>query len=387
MNLQNTIFFNFIHKNKYLFGLVISILIFINYNLINWVWGDKFLYKKVVTFNKALSDTLSHFYQNDIITFTIYEINKNTLHDKIEALNLNNNQAFQIQFRTNLNFKEASKVIQKVVDNSSNQVALELKKQLRVIGYNGIIEAKHGSLFNSTKSRLKDELKILRLNFEKILDRHDEQFQIKRNLESLKIQGLKKKLEILNKRGESKNSIITKNYLEQFDVLRNSFVKDYNDHMQYRNVIRALIFDEALSDLSVNPFALYTNEANYCEEIKDKSKSCDDKIEIVKILSRYLAIRFRLTTIKELSRMNIDSKFNLFKESFKNNLHTKNILKLSKLLNNDIMKIEENFSTTKKIAPGKIFILILSVFNSFILGIIFWAILFKLNWKIYFLKY
>ena len=387
MNLQNTIFFNFIHKNKYLFGLVISILIFINYNLINWVWSDKFLYKKVVTFNKALSDTLSHFYQNDIITFTIYEINKNTLHDKIEALNLNNNQAFQIQFRTNLNFKEASKVIQKVVDNSSNQVALELKKQLRVIGYNGIIEAKHGSLFNSTKSRLKDELKILRLNFEKILDRHDEQFQIKRNLESLKIKDLEKKIEMLNKKEKSNDSLIAKNYLEQIDVTRNSLVKDYNDHVHYQNVIRALIFDESLSDLSVNPFALYTNEADYCKKIKDKSKSCDDKIEIVKILSRYLAIRFRLTTIKELSRMDIDSKFNLFKESFKNNLHTKNILKLSELLNNDIMKIEENFSTTKKIAPGKIFILILSVFNSFILGIIFWAILFKLNWKIYFLKY
>ena len=121
MNSQNTIFFNFIHKNKYLFGLVISILIFINYNLINWVWSDKFIYKKIVTINKSLSDTLSHLYQNDIITFTIYEINKNTLYDKIEASNLNNNLNFQIHFRTHLSFKEASKIIQSKCESSSRQ--------------------------------------------------------------------------------------------------------------------------------------------------------------------------------------------------------------------------------------------------------------------------
>ena len=85
--------------------------------------------------------------------------------------------------------------------------------------------------------------------------------------------------------------------------------------------------------------------------------------------------------------MNIDSKFGLFKESFTNNLQTKNILKLSELLDGEFMKIEEKYSTTKKIAPGKTFILILSVFNSIILGIPFWAIIFRLNWRIYFLKY
>lgn len=415
MNSQNTIFFNFIHKNKYLFGLVISILIFINYNLINWIWSDKFIYKKIVTFNAALSDTLSHFYQNDIITFTIYEVNKNTLNNKIKALNLNDNHSFQIEFQTNLNFKEASKVMHKVVDNSSKQVALELKKQLRTIGYDGIIEEKQRSLFIPRINILKSELKFLRLNFEKILDRHDEQFQIKYNLEGLKLKDLEKKIkilnkkkkdlvkkiEILNKRGESKNSIITKNYLEQesknlittknyleqFDVLRYSLVKDANDHMQYRKVIRSLIFDQATSALSLNPFGLYINESQYCKNTKDKSKSCDVKIEILKIMSEYLAIRFQLKTINEFLAIDVDKKFNLFKKSFVNNLQTKNILKLIKLLDNDIMKIDERYSMTKKIAPGKIFILILSVFNSFVLGIVFWALLFKLNWRIYFLKY
>ena len=391
MNSQNTIFFNFIHKNKYLFGLVISILIFINYNLINWVWSDKFIYKKIVTINKSLSDTLSHLYQNDIITFTIYEINKNTLYDKIEASNLNDNLNFQIHFRTHLSFKEASKIIQKLVDNSSKQVALELKKQLRVIGYDGIIDAKQDRLLFKKKNKLKDELKILRLNSEKIFARRDEQFQIKHNLESLKIKDLIKKVEIITKREELNYSSTklekTKNYLEQIDVLRNSLLKDYNNHVKYLRIIRALIADDALSDIGVTRFALYTNEAEYCRNTKDKSKSCDDKIETLKILSRYLAIRFKLASIKEFTKMNIDSKFGLFKESFTNNLQTKNILKLSELLDGEFMKIEEKYSTTKKIAPGKTFILILSVFNSIILGIPFWAIIFRLNWRIYFLKY
>ena len=144
-----------------------------------------------------------------------------------------------------------------------------------------------------------------------------------------------------------------------------------------------------MSDITLDRFRKYINESNDCKIciIRIKGKFCDDKIEILNIMSRYLAIRFRLNSIKEFSEINIDKKFNIFQNSFIDNLQTKNILKLKSLLKGEIMQVEEIYSTTKKIAPGKIFILILSIFNSFVLGIVFWSILFKLNWRVYFLKY
>ena len=381
MNSQNTIFFNFIHKNKYLFGLVISILIFINYNLINWVWNDKFIYKKIITINPVISDKLSHNFQNDLITFTISIFNKNSLDYKIKASNLNNNVSFQINFQTHLNFKEASKIIKKLVDNSSEQLVLKIDKELRAMGYDKIIHEKQLNMFKPTKIRLEKELKILRVNFYKNLFKQQARFRTKYNLDNLKIKKLKKEI-TESEKNRQKN-------LDRLVYLQASSKKDYNDYFDYQKVASDIIFDDALSDITLDRFRKYINESNDCKIfiIRIKGKFCDDKIEILNIMSRYLAIRFRLNSIKEFSEVNIDKKFNIFQNSFVDNLQTKNILKLKSLLKGEIMQVEEIYSKTKKIAPGKIFILILSIFNSFVLGIVFWSILFKLNWRVYFLKY